>query len=81
LLYWYKSTKTDATISSEIRAVMQKVKKVDKEEPAPALTSITATHSAPRQNSFANDPVSGKVVATSLSKSTLKAMKEAQQAG
>ena len=80
MLYWYKSTKTDATISSEIRAVMQKVKKVDKEEPAPALASIT-THSAPRQNSFANDPVSGKVVATSLSKSTLKAMKEAQQAG
>jgi len=68
----------DASIKSEITSVMKHVKQVDKEKQSPTLAvSAHAKHTA---NKFTTES-NGNVVATSLSKSTLKAMKEAQQAG
>jgi hypothetical protein len=72
-----KVVKADATIKSEITSVMKHVKQLDKEKHFPDLSS--SAHGKHTKNTFTK--AGGKVVATSLSKSTLKAMKEAQQAG
>jgi len=68
-----KVAKQDASIKSKISAVMHHVEQVDKEKQAPALGDTG------QGNTFTTQ--GGKVVATSLSKSTIKAMKEAQLAG
>ena len=72
-----KVAKQDATIKHEITSVMKHVSQVDKEKHAPAVTfSADGKHTG---NTFTR--AGGKIVATSLSKSTLKAMKQAQLAG
>jgi len=72
-----KVAKQDENIRQEISSVMNHVSQVDKEKHAPTLSfSVHGKHS---KNSFTR--AGGKVVATSLSKSTLKAMKQAQLAG
>lgn len=72
-----KVAKQDATIKHEITSVMNHVSQVDREKHAPTLTF--SAHGKHAENTFTR--AGGKIVATSLSKSTLKAMKQAQLAG
>ena len=72
-----KVEKQDASIKHEIKSVMKHVSQVDKEKHA--LTVAISADGKHTGNTFTR--AGGKIVATSLSKSTLKAMKQAQLAG